>query len=73
MQYKLESQSGLPPIDVEGQTSSLSKGRSVYLIQNIELTSGEEGFQAMEWCANLLVAGVKSEIKLAHIPTCSAA
>lgn len=42
----------------------------LYLVQGIELSCGEEGFQAVEGRSNLLLARIKPEIKLSDVSTC---
>ncbi len=49
------------------QQSSLND----YLVQHIQLASGEEGLQPMEWGAYLLVASKESEVQLLDITTCT--
>ena len=42
----------------------------VYLVQGIELSCGEESFQAMEGRSNLLLARIEPEIQLSDVSTC---
>jgi uncharacterized caspase-like protein len=42
-----------------------------YLVKYIQLASGEEGLQPMEWGAYLLVASEESKVQLLDITTCT--
>ncbi len=51
-------------------TSVQAKQLSDYLVKHIQLASGEEGLQPVEWGAYLLVASKESEVQLLNITTC---
>ncbi len=44
---------------------------SDYLVKHIQLASGEEGLQPVEWGAYLLVASKESEVQFLDITTCT--